>query len=91
MYPLFFGIISSIIFGVTAYTMYGPAVFAQSCWFYLILGSLMATGFLVSLMGEMNHCLPCKMKIRFKNSRWLETLCLHTPCTAQKPDPMIRL
>ena len=89
MFPLYFSLIISGLFGLTAYSIYGSEGFTQSCWIELVLSSLIMAGFLVSLSGELNDCLPCKLKTRFKNSHWLQALCSHTPCKEQRFDQMV--
>jgi hypothetical protein len=89
MFPLFFSIVLSALFGFAAYSTYGLEAFLQSSWLNWVLSILITTGFLVSLMGELNDCLACKIKTRFTKVHWLETLCLHSPCIKRELNHMI--
>ena len=89
MFPLVFSLILSVLFGLAAYTTYGSDGFTQSCWIDMVMSGLIVTGFIVSLLGEMNDCLPCKLKERFRNARWLDSICTHSPCIEQRLDPIL--
>ena len=89
MFPLFFSLVLSVLFGTAAYSTYGLEGFMESCWIDVVLSSLILTGFAVSLVGEMNDCLACKLKTRFSNSQWLETICFHSSCKRSRLNTMI--
>jgi hypothetical protein len=89
MFPLAFSLILSVLFGLAAYSTYGTNVFTQSCWIELVMSSLIALGFIVSLLGELNDCLPCRLKSRFTNAHWLGKVCSNMPCIKQRLDTII--
>jgi hypothetical protein len=84
MFPLLFGFILAGLFGLAAYITYGLEGFILYGWIDLVLSSLIMAGFVVSLMGEFNDCLPCRLKTKFRNIQWLEALCLRTPCIGHR-------
>jgi hypothetical protein len=80
MLPVLFGLIAAMLFGLASYLTYGLEGLAHYAWIDTVFWSLILTGVVVTLAGELNQCLPCKLKLRFKNNNWLETLCERTPC-----------
>jgi hypothetical protein len=87
MFPIIFSIILATVFGLAAYITYGLEVFVESSWIDLVIVTVVLTGFIVTLMGEINDCLPCRLKTKYRHIHWLEILCMHTPCREQGLDP----
>ncbi|MBL3528542.1 MAG: hypothetical protein JMN27_11970 [gamma proteobacterium endosymbiont of Lamellibrachia anaximandri] len=79
MLPILFGLIAATLFGLFAVMTYGVENIIYYPWVEIVFWTLIATGAGVTVLGELNQCLPCKLKERF-NFNWLETLCQKTPC-----------
>jgi len=89
MFPLYSSLLLSVVFAIAAYLTYGLSDLAHSCWIYWIISGLLLSGLVVTIMGEFNDCLVCRLKSKFRKIRWLETLYAQVPCREQGISLMI--
>lgn len=79
MFPILFGLIFAMVFGLAAFFTYGVEGLIHYAWIDYVFWSLILGGVVVSLFEASCRCLPDGLQIRFKR-RWLEALNSHNHC-----------
>ena len=68
MFPILFGLVAAMLFGLSAFAVYGLEGLTQYQWIDMVFWGLIASGALVSLVGESLSCWVCAVKQRFRFS-----------------------
>jgi len=74
---MIFSLLAAALFGSATYFIYGAeglSNFSWIIWFIVLMGST------ITLLDEMNSCLPCRLKAHFAHLKLLDRLCAETPC-----------
>ena len=80
MFPILFSLIAASLFGMASLCTYGAEGFIDNPWIIGVLLIIPMVGITVTLFGEFNQCLHCRLKAKYSNVRWLGTLCDRYPC-----------
>ncbi|MES9902488.1 MAG: hypothetical protein ABW168_07375 [Sedimenticola sp.] len=59
MAPLFIGLVSAMLFGLTAHGVYGTEGILTESWVDMVFWALIGTGTLISFVKVFWECLPC--------------------------------
>ncbi|WP_039960172.1 hypothetical protein, partial [endosymbiont of Riftia pachyptila] len=61
MLPILFGLIAAMVFGLVGYFTYGLDGIINHTWFNQVFWLLIVVGAAISLLDEVNRCLPCRL------------------------------